>query len=122
MEDAKQLFIEALRLHLPQRNRVGIAECLTGLAGVAGAEKHPESAARLFGAAEALRELLGARAWPAERAQLRAQSLSRARAQLAGDPAKEAAWQKSWQEGRAMSMEQAIEYALQDTDTFGSQP
>jgi predicted ATPase/class 3 adenylate cyclase len=115
IEDAKKLFIEALRLHLTLKNRVGIAECLAGLAGVAGAEKQPERAARLFGAAEALREGLGARVWPAEQAD-HERNLSNARAQLSIG-----AWEKAWQEGRAMSVEQAIAYALGETTTTADQ-
>ena len=66
VEEAKKLFTEALNLQLTHKNRVGIAECLAGLAGVAGAEKQegiePQlKAARLFGAAEALYEALGVR-------------------------------------------------------------
>jgi len=29
-----------------------------------------------------------------------------------GEPEKEAAWEKAWQEGQAMSIEDAIDYAL----------
>ena len=45
----------------------GLAECLEGLAGVAVAQGHLEHAARLLGAAEALREATGAPLSPRER-------------------------------------------------------
>jgi predicted ATPase/class 3 adenylate cyclase len=110
--EAKKLFAEALQLQVSRKNRHGVAECLAGLAGVAGAEKEIERAARLFGAAEAIREDMGALTYAAELADYE-RNLAAARAQLGGDPAKEAAWDGAWQEGRAMSIEQAIAYALQ---------
>ncbi|HEX8217982.1 MAG TPA: NB-ARC domain-containing protein, partial [Chloroflexia bacterium] len=106
---ARGLFMEALDLQITQRNRVGIAECVAAMAGIAGAEAQPERAARLFGVAEALREALNARVWPAERADYE-RNLAVARAQLG--PGQEAAWEKAWQEGRAMSFEEALSCAL----------
>jgi len=113
VEEAKRHFVEALHLHFRQKNRVGIAECLAGLGGVAGAEKRPEQAARLFGAAQALREAGGALValYPAEQMDYE-RNVAIARAQLAGEPGKEGSWERAWEGGRAMSMEQAIEYAL----------
>ena len=111
---AKGLFSEALRLQVTQRNKVGIAECLAGFAGLAGAEARLERAARLYGAAEALRETLNARVWPAEKADYE-RNLANARAQVGPGPEKEAEWEKSWQEGRTMTMEQAIALALEET-------
>jgi hypothetical protein len=35
-------------------------------------------------------------------------NLAIAQSQLDGEPGKQAAWEKAWQEGRAMSIEQAI--------------
>jgi predicted ATPase/class 3 adenylate cyclase len=112
IEEAKGLFIEALHLHTSYRNRSGIAESLAGLAGVAGAEKHPERAARLFGASAsaAPQERPGRQDWAAEQADYE-RILASARAQL-----DEATWETAWQEGRAMKMEQAIEYALREND------
>ncbi len=111
VEEAKGLFIEALHLHTSYRNRSGIAESLAGLAGVAGAEKHPERAARLFGASAsaAPQERPGPQDWAAEQADYE-RILASTRAQL-----DEATWETAWQEGRAMKMEQAIEYAVRET-------
>ena len=109
---ATQLFVEALHLHRAQKNQLGMAECLAGLAGVAGAEAQPARAARLFGVAAAVREALGARVWPAEQADYE-RNLQRTRAQVDA-----AAWEAAWAEGRAMSLEQAIAYALELTATF----
>lgn len=48
-------------------NQAGIAECLLGIAGVLSAQGQIEEGARLFGAAEALRLIVGASLWPANR-------------------------------------------------------
>ncbi|MDQ5852092.1 MAG: tetratricopeptide repeat protein, partial [Chloroflexota bacterium] len=91
---------------------VGIAYCLEGLAAVAGAlataPEHGAWAAWLFGAAEVLRERLGSPLYAAERAKYE-EHVAAARAQLG-----EAAWEAAWAEGRAMPLEQAIAYALEE--------
>ncbi len=84
-------------------DKIGIAYNLQGMAGVAALHAQPERVARLWGAAEALREVIGA-----PRQSEDEQAVARARAQL-----DEAAWQAAWAEGRAMSLEQAIAYALE---------
>ena len=81
---------------------------LEGLACISAAEGTSERAARLFGATEALREAVGYQYIPEEDA-WREPYLAAARSQL-----DEAAWDKAWAEGRAMPMEQAIEYALSE--------
>ena len=63
-----------------------------------------ERSARLFGAAEAL----GYQQAPAERA-LREPYLAAARSRL-----EEAAWEAAWAEGRAMTFEEAVAYALEE--------
>jgi DNA-binding NarL/FixJ family response regulator len=82
------------------------SESLEGLACISGAGGEAERAARLFGAAERLREAVGDKHTP-EEAALQGPYLATARSQL-----DEVAWQAAWAEGRAMSMEEAIEYAL----------
>jgi DNA-binding CsgD family transcriptional regulator len=80
---------------------------LDGLACISSAEGASERAARLFGAAEVLGEAVGPLT-PEEDA-LRAPYLVMARSQL-----DEASWRAAWAEGRAMSMDQAIDYALSE--------
>jgi tetratricopeptide (TPR) repeat protein len=65
--EAQSLFLDSLKLHYREGSRQGIVECLAGLAGVAVLQEEPEYAAKLFGAAEALLESIGASLWPAER-------------------------------------------------------
>jgi len=84
------------------------------LAAVQGAaeqrtEEHTRRSARLFGSAEAQREAIGARLVGAELA-FHARHIATVRAQL-----DEATWQAAWAEGRAMTLEQAIAYALEET-------
>jgi predicted ATPase len=86
------------------------AYCLEGFAGLAGARGQGARAARLWGAAEALRIDIGAP--PSLDARpLYERSLAAARAQLG-----EAAWEAAFAEGRAMSAEEAAEYALGEND------
>jgi non-specific serine/threonine protein kinase len=118
-EQAAALFEESLNLFLELGNKIDVAECLEGLAGVAAAERQAEGgrhaakdgkvdrAARLFGAAEALREIASSPLPPYRRADYD-RDLAAARAQLG-----EEAFAAAWAEGRAMTMEQAIAYALE---------
>ena len=74
--------------------------------GYLAAANDARRAARLFGASEALRAQLGTRLFPYERDEYE-RYVELARSQL-----DEATWQAAWNEGRAMTLEQAIEYAL----------
>ncbi|HSH79246.1 MAG TPA: tetratricopeptide repeat protein [Herpetosiphonaceae bacterium] len=76
---------------------------------VAAAQVRPERALCLAGAAAALRENINMPLAPYEQARLD-RRLAPARAQL--DPA---AWEMAAAEGRAMTLEQAVAYALDDT-------
>ena len=58
--------LESLVLLRELGDREGLAECLEVLAGAAGALDQPLRAAQLFGAAEALRESIGAPLVPAD--------------------------------------------------------
>jgi predicted ATPase/class 3 adenylate cyclase len=84
--------------------------CMEGFAGLAGARRQGARAARLWGAAEALRESIGAPPTPEARRYYE-RSMAAARAQLG-----EAAWEAAFAEGMAMSPEEAAEYALGEGD------
>ena len=105
-EQAAALLGESLllarELGIPQ----SIAFCLESFAKLAAVQGWPERAARLFGAAEGLREASGASLSPGERSSLQP-SIDSARSPLADD-----VWTAVWAEGKAMSLEQATEYAL----------
>jgi hypothetical protein len=89
-------------------HKQGMAENLEGLAAVAAAQAQPERAARLFGAAEALRTAVGAPRPHAERAE-HERHFAAARAALG-----EEAFAAAWGAGRAMPLEAAVSYALAD--------
>jgi len=90
-----------------------IARLLEATAGLSGAEGHPLRAARLLGAADALREAVGARVPGYEREGV-TRDLEMVRAAV---PA--AAFAAAFAEGRALGTEQAIEDALKPA---GSSP
>jgi len=95
-------FTEALALFKDLGHRAGVSWCLAGLAGVAAVNEEPERAAWLWGAAEALRQSIGARSAPAARA-TRERLQAEVRKQLG-----EAAFNAKWAEGQSASVEQAV--------------
>ncbi len=105
-ERAMTLFKESLTLRRDIADRRGIPMCLEGLAGVADGQAKPTLAARLLGAAEVIRETIGIPLPPSDRAEYdrRVSAVAAALGQerLAA----------VWAEGRAMTLEQVIEYAL----------
>jgi non-specific serine/threonine protein kinase len=107
---ARILHKESLVLYRELGDKKSIAESLPGLAVVAQAGGRPQLATKLLGAVEALLEHIDARLDPIERADFD-RTLAAARAQL-----DEAAFAKAWAEGQAMTLEQAIEFALKETN------
>src|SRR5579859_1261731 len=104
--DAGAHIYRALTLFRDEGDRSGISFCLAGLAGVAALDKAPQRAARLWGAAEALRQSIGARQAPATRV-TRERLMATAREQLG-----EVAFAAAWAEGQKMTMDEAIALAL----------
>ncbi len=100
---------ESLALSRSVGSQWEIAACLEGLGGVAAGQNRAERAARLWGRAETLRGQLGAPLPLADRAWYEV-AVAHSRA-VVGEVAFAAAWEK----GRAMSLEQAIAYALEET-------
>jgi predicted ATPase/class 3 adenylate cyclase len=103
---AERLLKEALALDRELGNWAYAAYCLESFAGLAGARRQEARAARLWGAAEALRTNIGA-PLPLDSRLTYERSVATVRAQLG-----EAAWEAAFAEGRAMSAEEAAEYAL----------
>jgi hypothetical protein len=85
-----------------------IASALNVMAHAIGPLGQPEKAARLYGASQALRENLGARIQAGDLADYE-HGVATVRAAL--EPAR---FDALWAEGRAMSREQVIEYALEE--------
>jgi tetratricopeptide (TPR) repeat protein len=110
---AISLYKESLAIHREAGDRLGIAWCLAGLGDwecvrEGQSKEQRERAVRLLSAASAQYEVIGHVIRPDVRARYE-QGLSRARAQL-GDEV----FERAWVQGQSMSMEQAVEYALQD--------
>jgi len=106
---ARACFAESLAILRGLGHKVRIVYSLDELAAVAGALGSPPAAARLWGAAERLREEMGSPAGPGELAG--DARVAAARAVLQDD----AAFDLAWREGRAWSLDQAIAYALAPT-------
>jgi len=104
--EAKELYLQSLRHFQDQGNRPAIAHELECFAFLAIADEEPQRAANLFGAAEALRERIKASMQHLERVEYD-HALIRLRTMLM-----EAELNSLWTEGRALSMEQAIKFAL----------
>ena len=108
-ERAERLLEESLMLSVEIGDESNVAYCLEGLAGIAAFEDNLERAAQLWGAAEALLEATEVIAYPhaSDRSHYEHQ-VADARARL-----EEEVWKRAWAQGRAMTREQAIEYALE---------
>jgi predicted ATPase/class 3 adenylate cyclase len=104
---ARALFQESLAIEREAGHKSRIVRDLEGLAAVAVAQAQPARAARLFGAAEGLRDATGSALPASERAE-HDRCVPAVRTALG-----EAAFAAAWAEGRAMSLEQSIDCALQ---------
>jgi predicted ATPase/DNA-binding SARP family transcriptional activator/DNA-binding CsgD family transcriptional regulator len=107
-ERAEALLRESLRVHHNLGDRWRISSVLEGLAEVACTRGHLERTARLFGAAETLRETIAAPIPPCERAD-HDRNVSVARAGLG-----EEVFARARARGRAMTLDVALQYALSD--------
>ncbi|HLK61174.1 MAG TPA: tetratricopeptide repeat protein [Chthonomonadaceae bacterium] len=107
---ARMLYEESLGTRREMGDRSGVAESIENLASLALKEERGAHAIRLWGAASALREAIGSPLPPAEREKLEAE-FAPVRKTL-GEPLFTAAWEES----AAMTMEQAIELALECSD------
>lgn len=105
-ESALPNFQQAIPLTRECDDNLCLSWCLAGLAGATALEEDPERGARLWGAGEALRERIGCRIAPASRLN-RERTVALLREQL-GDERFEA----EQTIGRAMTLEQAVAYAL----------
>lgn len=102
---AQTLFTEALELHREIGNRMGMVECLIGLASVAVAQDKPQPAAILLGAADTLLLSLNVPLFAAEQA-IYEQTAEAARHAI-GQPA----WEEAQKVGRAMPIAEAVTFA-----------
>ena len=105
---------EALALTWDIGDKLGVVETLEGISGLIGILKEDQRAGRLWGAAQAWREATGAPLADGDRA-LNEPYLDAARSRL-GD----ARWEEALSEGRAMTLERATAYALEEGESVRS--
>ena len=91
----------------------GLVECVAGLASVV-ARSDTRRAAYLFGAVEAQFEAIGANMWPADRIEYK-DNVAAVRAVLG-----QAKFASAWAEGRAMTLEEAVELAQRGAAEYAS--
>ena len=103
---ARPLLVESLSINADMGDRAAMAYLLDDCAALAAAEGEPERALHLSGAAAAAHDGIGSQLPAGERA--RFDRLLAPAWQALGEPVAVAAWEK----GRAMTLEQAVEYAL----------
>ena len=106
---AHSYHVEALRIRRGLGNRRVLIYSLDALATLAVTHQKAMLAARLFGAADDLQRLIHFTISPRERAE-RDQAIAAARTALG-----EEEFAKAWAEGQAMTLEEAIAYALEES-------
>jgi predicted ATPase/DNA-binding SARP family transcriptional activator len=104
---ALALFAESAGVQRDVRDRRGAAESLEGVAAVMATQAKVEKAVRLWGAAKALRDSIGS-PLPFNEREHYSRQVEQARLTL-----DEAVFTAIWQEGAAMSWQQAVSYALE---------
>jgi len=105
IEGAKAFACEALMVVAEQGERQGIAEGLETLAAVAAARNEPDRAARLGGAAAAIRDTIASR--PTFEVTITGPIVERVQRTVTGKR-----WHESWEAGRALSPENAVAFGL----------
>jgi tetratricopeptide (TPR) repeat protein len=108
MEEAASWLLQGLAVSQALSNRSSIAWCLAGLGSVAALDAQPERAARLWGAAERLQQVIGCRPAPAARTTYERNVIAIC-TEFNTDTITAA-----WAAGRALSLEQAVAEALGD--------
>jgi predicted ATPase len=112
---ARARYEQCLSIVKEANDKGDIALYLLGLAEVIAAQGELVWASWLWGAAEALREVIAAPIPPVERAAYE-QAVAAVRSQLS-----EEAFAAAWQEGRMMKLEQVIDTVLKGGDAAGKQ-
>jgi DNA-binding CsgD family transcriptional regulator/tetratricopeptide (TPR) repeat protein len=117
-ERARAFYKESLLVCRELGDRMIASVSLEGLACVAGANGNDEQAGQLFGAAQALHvcEAVAFEHTPQEDAWL--EPYRAATRSLLG----ETAWEEALEQGRAMGLEEAIEYALSEEEPSATSP
>jgi non-specific serine/threonine protein kinase len=113
---AGEALSESLQLRHEFGDRYGVAESLESIAALAASQREPARAVQLAGAAASIRDSIGSPLSPLRRTLLD-QWLIPLRQTLGVD-----AIESAWEAGRVMSLQQALELALEATRTPATQP
>jgi predicted ATPase/transcriptional regulator with XRE-family HTH domain len=105
---ARTFFVEAIRSLEDLDDPDLLLGSLGGLATIAAIQEQPEYAARLFGVEEALRESLGMPLPPVDQEEY-ARHVAGVR-----DLMDESTFRRAWAEGRSMTIEEAVRYAVSE--------
>jgi non-specific serine/threonine protein kinase len=105
--DAVASLEQSVRICEQLEDTESVAYCLHGLAAVAELHGRSENAARVLGAADALRETIGASLAPFE------QGMHDRTARAARVALGQAQFDAAWTAGRALSLDEAVAYALE---------
>lgn len=108
---ARRLNAESLVLRRELGDKRGMAYSLEGLASVGLGENAAQYALVLLGAAHALREKIGAPLTPTEQAE-QAAHIEKARLLLTDERSDISGFTLAWEQGRALTWEQAADFAL----------
>jgi hypothetical protein len=103
---AKGFYEEALLVVTKLGERRQLAECVEGLASVSALQGRRAHAVRLYSAAAALRDSIGAPLWPLEHA-TQSVALDELRRALG-----RSAYEEAWAEGRRLTLDDAVSLAL----------
>jgi predicted ATPase/transcriptional regulator with XRE-family HTH domain len=107
-DSSTQFFQQALKIAISFENYQVIASYLAGLGGIARLKSNPMRGVRLLSASHSILERGNLKLYRLD--ELRnTNDVEILRAQLS-----EAEWQKAWRDGEEMSLDEAIEYALQE--------
>lgn len=111
LQKAAALTKEGLVTCADSGDKSGATMALAALAGIAKAWGDFERAARLLGSVEALHEVSGTALWFVDRVEYE-RNIATVQAKL-----EQGALEKIWAEGRGLTLEEAIEYALSESET-----
>ena len=111
-DQAQPLYLESLKIFDELGDHSGLAYTLEAQANLTGLKRQIERAARLWGAAQALRKALSAPLPPADFIQFE-EEVKNVRDYLAEAGYSDAEFMASWRAGQAMSLEDAIAFARQ---------
>jgi predicted ATPase/DNA-binding XRE family transcriptional regulator len=106
--EARRHYAESMRWRLQVDRKIGVAFTLSGLAGLAAAQGHLARSVRISSAAARLCELSGVPPQRTQQGYIRGK-LPEIRETLGAVP-----YDAAWAEGRGMTLEQAVDYALRD--------